>query len=770
MTGTGPTTGVIGQEISRADGPAKVTGAARYSGEIALPGLAHAQIVGAEVASGKITSIDTATARRADGVIAIITHRDLPKVNQVPLATSLPGGPAPGETFFPMQDAIVHYAGQPVAIVVAGSLEQAQHAATLVRVSYAQTPSVTTIDQGRAGSYRPDRLYAGRVPAQVRRGDAEGGLAAASIRVDASFRFAANHHNPLEPLTTTAAWDGDKLTLYDSCQGIKAVQLTVAAQLGISPSAIRVLASYVGGAFGCKAMVWPHVTLTALAARHVGRPVRLALPRGQMFTSCGHREQQEHRIQLGASRQGKLVAIRHHKISVTSPFDDWAEPAFGVASRLYACPSFEGEHRLVRGNTMTPTFTRAPGESLGVFTLECAMDELAGELGVDPIELRLRNIADVDPDTGHPWSSHGLRECFERGARRFGWAGRDPSPRSQREGNWLIGTGVAAAAYPVAFVMRTQRARARMHADGTAVVQTSTTEFGTGMATVMAQVAADGLGINMSRLRFEYGDTELPATGSPVGSNGAMMVSAAVHNAAVALRDQLVALAVGDGRSPLHGADPASVVVAGGLMTLTGDDGAGETYASLMRRHGMTDAEATGSWDPPPLDTPYGLLTFGAQFAQVAVDADLGIVRVRHLTGAFAPGRVLNPKTARSQLMGGMLWGMSQALLEGTRMDTSLGRWANASLGDYLVPVNADAPDVDVELIEVRDDVTGPLGVKGIGEVGQVGAAAAIANAVYHATGHRPRELPIAVEHLLPHLPAPAAALSIPRQKTKKTT
>ena len=290
-------------------------------------------------------------------------------------------------------------------------------------------------------------------------------------------------------------------------------------------------------------------------------------------------------------------------------------------------------------------------------------------------------------------------------------------------------------------------------------MQTATQEFGTGTSTVMTQVAADGLGIDLRNVRFEFGDTDLPTAGSPVGSNGAMMISAAVHNAAIALRDQLIALAVGDSQSPLHGADPARVVVAGGRMTLAGDTGTGETYSSLMQRHLMNDAEAIGSWDPPPLDTPHGLLTFGAQFARVAVDADLGLVRVRHMVGAFAPGRVLNPRTARSQLMGGMLWGMSQALLEGTHMDTRHGRWANASLGDYLVPVNADAPDVDVELIEVEDHVIGPLGVKGVGEIGQVGAAAAIANAVYHATGYRVRELPIAVEHLLAHLPSgPASA------------
>jgi xanthine dehydrogenase YagR molybdenum-binding subunit len=739
--------GYIGQEVSRIDGPAKVTGSARYSGEITLPDLAYAQIAGAEVASGQITSIDTSEAEHAPGVAGILTHRNTPPVNRVPLLPSLLGGPAPGETFFPLQDDVIHYAGQPVAVVIANTLEQAQHAATLIRVGYAKTPSVTTIDQGRDDAFEPEKIFGGLVPGTIRHGNVEDGLASADLRVDVTFRFAANHHNPIEALTTMAAWDDGQLTLYDSCQGIKAVQLTVAALLGISPSKVRVLTRYIGGAFGCKAMVWPHVTLTALAAQHVRRPVRLTVTREQMFTSCGHREEQEQRIWLGAARDGRLTAIRHHKISIGSHFDDWAEPAFGAASRLYTSPAYEGVHRLVRGNTMTPTFTRGPGETIGMFTLECAMDELASQLQLDPIELRLRNLTGTDPETGNPWSSYGLPECLRRGAERIGWADRAPRPGAERDGNWLIGTGMATAAYPVAFLMSTQRARAQLYADGTAIVQTSAQEFGTGMTTVLTQVAADALGIGLGDVRLEFGDTDFPAAGSPVGSSGAMMVSAAVHDAGIAVRDQLIALAVGDDASPLHGADPTAVTAASGRITLTDDPGTGEAYTSLMRRHQMNDAEAIGSWDPP--DIPQGMMTFGAQFARVAVDADLGIVRVRHMVGAFAPGRVLNPRTARSQLMGGMLWGMSQALLEGTRMDTSLGRWANTSLGDYLVPVNADAPDVDVELIEVADHVTGPLGVKGVGEIGQVGAAAAIANAIYHATGYRVRELPVTVEHLL---------------------
>ena len=751
--------GYIGQDVPRVEGPEKVTGSARYSGEIALPDLAYAEIVGATVASGRVTSVDTTAAESADGVAAVLTGRDMPEINHVPLVPSLLGGPAPGETFFPMQDDVIHYAGQPVAIVVADSLEQARRAATLVQVEYAEVPPVATIAQGRDQAYEPERIFGGLMPARTARGDADAGMAAADARVEAGFRFAANHHNPLEPLTTTAVWSSGELTLYDSCQGIKAVQLTVAALLGMSPSKVRVLTRFVGGAFGSKAMVWPHVTLTAIAARHVGRPVRFTAPRGQMFTSCGHREEQEQSVELGARRDGTLTAIRHRKISVTSPFDDWAEPAFGVASQLYASPAYEGILHLVRGNTMTPTFTRGPGEAVGVFTLECAMDELASDLSLDPVELRLRNLAETEPGTGHPWSSYGLAECLQRGAELIGWGGRNPRPRSQRDGNWLIGTGMAAAAYPVAFFMRTQRARAHLYADGTAVVQTSTQEFGTGMPTALTQVAADALGVALRDVRVEFGDTSLPASGSPVGSNGAMMVSAAVHNAGIAVRDQLISLAVADSASPLHGVGPANVTAADGRLAL--ESGDGETYASLMERHRMADAEAIGSWSPPPLDTPHGLLTFGAQFARVAVDADLGIVRVRQLAGAFAPGRVLNPRTARSQLIGGMLWGMSQALLEGNRMDPRTGRWASASLGDYLVPVNADAPDVDVALIEVDDHVTGPLGVKGVGEIGQVGSGAAIANAVYHATGYRVRELPIAIEHLLPNLPVSPTAAAV---------
>ena len=738
---------VIGKPISRVDGREKVTGAARYTAEIDLPHLVHAAVVGAAVPSGRVTVIDAVRAAAADGVLAVLTHENLPRIAaQPPLLPSLLGSAAPGETFFPMQDDIVHYAGQPVAVVVADSHERAQYAASLLNVSYERTASITTIDEGRDAAYEAETLFGGLMPGRNERGDVEAALAQAPVRVDVTHHYAANHHNTLEPSATTAVWDDeDRLTLYDSTMGIRASQLTVAHLLGLPISHVRVITHFVGGGFGGKAMTWPHVTLAALAARQVRRPVRLSLTRPQTYTSHGHREEQEQRLSLGATQDGRLTAVRHEKLSVTSPFDDWAEPATGVTSQLYTCENYLGVHRLIRGNVMTPTFMRAPGESLGVTTLEVAMDKLAHATGVDPVELRLRNRSPVD-EHGNAWSSDGLEDCLRTGARLFGWGERDPEPRSRREGDLLIGSGMAVAAYPMAFFMPVQQARARIYADGSAVLQSGTQEFGTGGTTVMTQVAADALGMAMGDVTFEAGDTDLPNASASVGSMGASMISAAVHNAAVELRRELVELAVKDPDSPLHGADTSAVVVRDSRMSPDDGSGAGETYAALMQRHHLTMTEAVGSWTPPPMDTPHGLMTFGAHFVEVAVDPELGLVRVRRMVGVFAPGRVLNPKLAHSQLMGGMLWGLSQALLEGNQMDPRLGRWGASNLGEYLIPVNADAPDVTIEFVEVADTLANPLGVKGVGEIGQVAVAAALMNAVFHATGRRVEQLPMSAE------------------------
>ncbi|WP_422774048.1 xanthine dehydrogenase family protein molybdopterin-binding subunit [Plantactinospora sp. WMMC1484] len=744
---------VLGAAVERVDGMAKTTGTARYSGELNLPNLAHAVLVGARVPSGRIIGIDCRRASVADGVHAVLTHLDLPPVAVRPrLFPGLFGLVAHGQSFFPMQDDVVHYAGQPVAVVVADTIERAEHAATLVEVNYAETPSVTLLDQARDQSYEPEKIFGGMLPGRSpSRGDPEAGLRDAAIRLDVTYRYAPNHHNPIEPSTTTAVWDDrDRLTLYDATQGPTATQLSVSELLGLSPTRLRVVSHFVGGSFGCKALIWAHPTLAALAARQVGRPVRLVLSRDQMFHSCGHREEQEQRISLGADPDGRLTALRHDKISLTSHYDDWAEPSLETPSVLYTCPNYAGGYRLARGNIISPTFTRAPGAATGVFALESAMDELACETGIDPLELRLRNHADVDPTSGNPWSSKGLRECYQRGAELFGWAGRDPRPGQRRDGDWLVGTGMASAAYPVAAPMNPQRARARLYGDGSAVVEAGIAEFGTGALTAMTQVAADGLGLPFDRVRFVGGTSDLPNIAAAVGSAGASSTSSAVHLACTALRDQLVAQAVADAGSPLHGADPGGIVVRDGRMCRRDSPEVGESYVELLQRNHLPDVDALGSWQPPPPDGGgYGLHTFGAQFAEVAVDADLGLVRVRRLVGVFAPGRILNRRTAHSQLLGGMIWGLSQALLEASRMDPHTGRWANASLADYLVPVNADAPEIVVDTIEVADSVVNPLGVKGVGEIGIVGTAAAIANAVHHATGRRIRDLPITVEALL---------------------
>ena len=738
-------TNAIGQPIARSDGYEKTMGRARYTGEIQLPNLAYAAVVGATVASGRVRAIDSSAARAADSVVAVLTHENIGRIVGEPhLLPSLVGGPAPGQSFFPMQADAVHYFGQPVAIVVADSHERAQFGASQIHVAYEAGSAITTIDEGREQTYEPETLFGGLMPARTERGDVTTALRDSEVVLQATFHMAANNHNPLEAPTTTAVWDEDRLTLYDATMGVQTSQRTVAHLLGIPLSKVRVISNYVGGSFGSKAMIWPHVTLAAMAARQVGRPVRLVLTRAQAFSATGHREEQEHRLTLGATRDGRLTAIRHDKLSVTSPFDDWAEPATGVSSQIYGVEHFQGSHRLIRGNTMTPTFTRGPGESVAAFVLESGMDALAHDLDIDPVELRLLNHTATDP-RGNPWSSDGLPECLRRGAERFGWHERTATPRSRRDGDWLIGHGMAAAGYPVPLFMPEQHARARLYVDGSAVVEAGTSEFGTGVGTVMCQVGAEALGLPLEAVRYKLGDSDLPNISAAVGSAGSTMVSAAVHAAAGALRERLIAAAVADEQSPLHGYDAASVDVQHGRLQVRKRPDAGESYSELLERNRMTYAEATGSWRPPPLDTPHGLLTFGAQFAEVAVDPELGLVRVRRMLGAFAPGRVLNPRLARSQLMGGMLWGLSQALLEGNQMDTRFGRWGATSLGDYLVPVNADAPDVVVELVEV-DEGGNPLGVKGVGEVGQVGAAAAIANAVHNATGRRIRELPLAAE------------------------
>jgi xanthine dehydrogenase YagR molybdenum-binding subunit len=508
-----------------------------------------------------------------------------------------------------------------------------------------------------------------------------------------------------------------------------------------------VISHFIGGAFGSKGSAWSHVVLAALAAREVGRPVKLALTRRQMFGPVGGRPHTVQQITLGASRDGRLTAMRHDSTSSTSTLEEWLESAALVTRMLYACPNVETSHHLVRLNTGTPTFMRAPGEATGTFALESAMDELAYALHMDPLELRLKNHADVDPEDGKPWSSKSLRECYTLGAARFGWSGRDPRPASMRVGDELIGYGMATATYPTRRMPAS--AEVCLYPDGRVVAKTGSHDLGTGTYTVFAQLVAEVLRAPIDSIRVELGDTDLPVAPISAGSMTVASAGSAVHLAAVAALEKLVQLAVTDPESPLHGARNEDVLLESGCLTVRNDPGRRESIQTLLERNGGQPIEGRADAKPGDETQQYSMHSFGAVFVEVRVDPELGTVRVSRIVGAYGGGRILNPKTARSQFIGGITYGIGMALMEETIIDARSGRYLNADLAEYHIPVNADVPAIDVILVDERDPHVDPIGAKGIGEIGMTGVAAAIANAVYHATGVRVRDLPITLDKLL---------------------
>ena len=754
--------GSVGKPLNRVDGRLKVTGAARYTAEYKLPGLAYAVLKTSDVAKGQVLGIDAAAALRAPGVLAVYTHENLPRLAQLPSAPDRKQDWVPSMRFMPLLTGEIHYAGQPVAVVVADTLERAQHAAAGLQVRYQAAAPVASLDDPRGHVYQPEAVMNGWIPAHAERGTPAVALAAAAVRLTATYAHAVNHHNPLEPSATTAAWDPDgRLTLYETTQGVTMAQAALADMLGLPRDHVRVVTKFLGGGFGCKGLSWPHTVLTALTARAVGRPVKLVLTRPQMFTSVGHREEQRQTLSLGATAEGRLTSIVHEKTSLTSPFDDWAEANGHILSRLYACPHFETRYRLVRANTMTPTFTRAPGEMPGAFAIECSLDDLAHRLGLDPLEIRLRNYAETDPSNGQPWSSKGLRQCYARGAELFGWSQRHPTPGATRRGRLLVGMGMASAMYPVA--SRQGSARARLYADGHAVVESGATDMGVGTYTIMTQVAADALGLSPANIRFELGDTRLPTAPNSAGSATAGTVASAVHVAGMEVRAKLLRLAVADRQSPLFGAQPEAIAVADGRLFLSTDPSRADTHAAVLARAHLTDLEASGSaqygsgYTPPaqladgrPLPAiKHSMYSFGAHFCEVLVDPDLGTVRVSRWVGVHAAGRILNAKTARSQIIGGAVFGIGNALMEATHTDPYRARYTNADLAGYHIPVHADIPDMTVEFLDEHDPYINVMGAKGLGEVATVGVSAAVANAVFHATGKRVRELPITPDKIL---------------------
>ena len=727
---------LIGAGVDRVDGSRKVAGAAPYPSDVDVPGQVHAVLVQSTIAAGRIRALDTAAAEEASGVLRVITHRNAPRLPAGPTTALGASPPAP------LQDDRVLHHGQHIAMVIAETPELAAAAARLVEVTYDVDDAVLDPDDPRAR--RMDDPWG----MDSERGDTAAALKAATAKVSATYTTPDNTHNPLGLFTTLAVWDGNSLTVHDCTQWPMMVRATLATVFEVPESSVRVLAPYVGGAFGSGLRAWPHVVLTALAARVLNRPVKLVLTRSQMFTSIGHRPESVQRISLGAGRTGELVAIDHRTTSPVAMEDDDFEPLAAGSAVAYTCPHVLTRDSQVRLNIPDPASMRAPAQAQGNFALESALDELAYALDVDPLELRQRNYAGTDPGTGLPWSSNALLDCYEVGAERFGWSRRSRRPRSMREGDQLVGYGMAGVSYPWYSVPC--NARATVNRDGSAFVRSAAIDIGTGTYTVMTQVSAEELGIPFDRVRFDLGDSDMPYAPQAGGSGLAGTLAMAVRDACGRVIRQMLELVAEDPESPLRGRDLGDVTVSAGRLHLRDRPDQGESYTDILTRHGREELTADGTSTPADPATlgvaPAG--AFGAKFVEVRVDADLGVIRVARVVSAIDAGRILNEKTARSQIIGGTVGGIGQALFENTVTDAPTGRIANATFGDYLIPVNADVPDLDVVFVGEPDRMTA-IGTKGVGEIGLVGIAAAVANAVYHATGTRIRSLPITLDNLL---------------------
>jgi xanthine dehydrogenase YagR molybdenum-binding subunit len=679
----------IGAPVDRLEGPDKVAGTAKYAYEYAGHGEAvYAAIVQSTIGKGRIRSVDAAPALARPGVLAVLSHENAPRLAEVDDAE-----------LAVLQSDGVAYRGQIVAVVIAESYETAREAERLVRIDYDEEQPDVELRSDRPDLYKPDKVNP-NFPTDTDDGNFDAAFALAEVTVDETYQTPAAHNNPIEPHATIAVWHGDGVTLYDSNQGVQPVVQAVAKAFGLAPEKVRVIAPHVGGGFGSKGTPRPHVLLAVMCAQQVERPVKLAVTRQQMFAFTGYRTPTIQRVRLGADRDGRLTAIAHDVVEQTSTLAEFAEQTAVATRMMYAAPNRRTSHRLARLDVPTPSWMRAPGETPGMYALESAIDELAIACGVDPVELRIRNEPELDPESGNPFSTRNLVACLREGAERFGWAGsREP----RREGRWLVGTGVASSTYPAR--RRPAQAIARADPDGTFTVAIGAADVGQGARTVLTQIAADTLEVPLARVLVELGDSTLPPAGLAGGSMGTSSWGAAVVKACRTLRPQL------------GGALPVEVRVD------TADD-----------------AEA---------EEPLAKHAYGAQFVEVRVDADTGEVRVPRLLGVFAVGAIMNEKTARSQLLGGMTMGISMALLEESVIDARFGDYLNHDLASYHVAVNADVQRLEAYWIEEHDPHVNPMGAKGIGEIGIVGTAAAVANAVHHATGVRIRDLPVRLDKLL---------------------
>lgn len=732
----------VGQPLSRRDGILKVTGKAHYAADQHPPKMLFAVLAVSSIARGRVTFLDVAAAKNHPGVVDVMTPAHKPPLAEDPDAKTNP-------FMFRMellQNDSVRYANQPIAVVIAETLEAATEGAAILAPTYEALAPRVGLDADE--SFVPPAVGVGQ-PALVEHGDVEAGLAAAAKVIDATYETPPQYHNPMEPHAIVATWDGDRLSIDTPSQGLAMARSRIAGLFGVPPENIHIRSLFLGGGFGCKGLISGPQILGVMAARLVNRPVKLVLRREQMYGPVGHRAPTRQRVRAGADDAGVLTALAHHAKTVSSTFDDFFEPAADASHTLYASPAIRTTHEAVRVDSGTPLFMRAPGEATGSIALESAVDEMAWACRMDPLEFRIRNDAKVEPISGKPFSSKALRDCYARGAERFGWAPRPLSPRQMRDdAGFLVGWGVGTATFPALMFQGTARAVVRR--DGRGVMETGAHDMGQGALTALAQIAADGLGLDLDRVEFRSGTSDLPDAGIAGGSAHTATAGLAIYNAGAAVIAKLADLATRDNRSPLFGAGNAGVIARDGRLFRRDDETRGESYADILARAGLGEVEASGVGAPDPtVQAEYAMHAHGAVFAEVKVDPDLGQIRLARMVGAFAAGRIINPKLVRSQLLGGMIWGASFALQEVAIVDRRSGRVMNANLAEYHVPVNADVPSMDVLTVEERDPHVNALGIKGVGEIGVTGSAGAVANAVWHATGVRVRRFPVRIDDLM---------------------
>jgi xanthine dehydrogenase YagR molybdenum-binding subunit len=769
---TGPASPVevespVGKPVDRVDGRLKVTGHATYAAEAPIKDFVHAVLVRSTISNGSVTAIDTTAAERSLGVLKVITPQNVLKIK--------PGkGALSNETRLPLSDMLVYYGGQYVALVVADTFSRAQHAASLVKFTYeSKTPAIAFGSAGEKVDH-PKADHAG--PLNTQRGDFESAIKAPGLKtVSQTYLLPIETHNPIEMSAAVAKWeDDDHLVVWTSTQGVIGTRDGLASMFGLEPASVRVMCPFVGGGFGSKGAMWPHIPLAVIAAKMVGKPVKLMLSRSDMFVGSGHRPTLEQSLTLAASPDGKLQAARHDTKMQGSFVGDYVESCGNASTQmLYDIPNFSMTHAVHRLNLATPTFMRAPGENPGLFALESAMDELAAAAGIDPLQLRLINFAEKNPETKLPWSSNQLRECYRIGADRFGWAKRNPTPGSMRSPDGrLIGYGMATATYPAHEFPAT--ASIRLMVDNTGAVRaigaSATQDLGTGMWTVGTQMTASLVGLPVERTKFELGDSQLPPAGVSGGSSSTNSVAQALADAAVSLKAALLKLATDAGNSPLAGLAPDQTLLRGDSLVSSTDSSKSQPIAPLIARSGRAFVEGKsrqprgvgpqgvqlekggprgGTEDYDANKRKFSMQSFGAHFVEVAIDDPIPMVRVLRVVSVMNVGGVINPKTARSQVLGGVTMGIGQALMEETVYDPQTGRPVTDNLADYPVAVNPDVHSIDVQFVDVPDEHFNALGLRGVGEIGITGVAAAIANAVYHATGKRVRDLPITPDKLL---------------------